>query len=49
MKVWDQLIMKRKREKGRTKSVVCTNLKKTSTKYGGVLYGVWGSAWKNVI
>ena len=29
-----------KQKKGRTKTVVCTNLKQTSTKYGAVLCGV---------
>ena len=32
MKVWDQLIMKRRREKGRKKTIFCTKLKQTSTK-----------------
>ena len=40
MKVWDQLIMKRRPEKGRTKTVVCTNLKQTSTKCDVALSGV---------
>ena len=31
MKIWDKLW---RREKGRTETVVCTNLKQTSTKYG---------------
>ena len=40
MKVWDQLIMKRRREKERTKTVVCTNLKQASTKCDVALCGV---------
>ena len=32
MEVRDQLIMKGRREKTKTKTVVCTNLKQTSTK-----------------
>ena len=40
MKVWDQLIMKWRREKGRRNTVVCTNLKQTSTKCGVALSGV---------
>ena len=40
MKVWDQLIMKRRREKGRRKTVVYTNLKQTSTKCDVALCGV---------
>ena len=32
MKIWDQLIVKWIREKGRRKTVVCTNLKQTLTK-----------------
>ena len=32
MKISDQLIMKRRRKKGRGKTVVCTNLKQTCTK-----------------
>ena len=49
MKVWDQLIMKQRKEKGRRKTVVCTNLKQTSTKCGVALCGVKGNAGKNVI
>ena len=49
MKVWDQLIMKQRREKGRTKSAVCTNLKQTSTKCDVALCGVWGNAGKNAM
>ena len=40
MKVWDQLIMKWRRAKGRRKTVVGTNLKQTSTKYDVALCGV---------
>ena len=40
MKVWDQLIMKRGREKGKTETAVCTNLKQTSTKCDVALCGV---------
>ena len=40
MKVWDQLIMKRRREKTRTKTVVCKNLKQTSTNYDVAMCGV---------
>ena len=40
MKVWDQLIMKQRRETGRRKTVVCTNLKQASTKCGAVLCGI---------
>ena len=44
-KVWDQLdqlimMMKRRRENGVRKTVVCTNLKQTSTNCGVVLCGV---------
>ena len=49
MKVWDQLIMKQIREKGRTKTVVCTNLKQTCTKCDVVLFDVQGNAGKNDI
>ena len=48
MNVWDQLIMKRRREKGRRKTAVCTNLKPTSIKYGVVLCGMWGNSGKNI-
>ena len=39
MNVWDLLIMKRRREKGRRETAVCTNLKQTSIKYGVALCG----------
>ena len=41
--------MKRRREKGRRKTVVCTNLKQTSTKCGVDLCGMQGNAGENVI
>ena len=37
MKVWDE---SRRREKGRTKTAVCTNLKQTSEKCDVALCGV---------
>ena len=40
MKVWNWLIMKRRKEKGRRKTVVYTNLKQTSTESGVALRGV---------
>ena len=40
MKFLDQLIVKRRRAKGRRKTVVWTNLKQTSTKYDVALCGV---------
>ena len=49
MKVWDQLIMKQIREKGRTKTVVCTNQKQTCTKCDVVLFDVQSNAGKNDI
>ena len=41
--------MKRRREKGRRKTALCTNLKQTSADYGVALCGVWGNAGKNAI
>ena len=46
MKVWDRLITNPKREKRRRKTIVCTNLKQTSTKFGVALCGVQGNAVK---
>ena len=41
--------MKRRREKRRRKTVVCLNLKQTSTKCGVALRGMQGDAGKNAI
>ena len=49
MKVWDRLIMKWRREERRRKTVVCINLKQTSTKCGVALCDVYGNAEKNII
>ena len=46
MKVWDRLITNPKREKRRRKTIVCINLKQTSTKFGVALCGVQGNAVK---
>ena len=40
MKVWARSVMKQRREKGRRKTVVCTNLKQTSTKCDAAWSGV---------
>ena len=49
MKVWDQLVMKRRSEKVGRKTAVCTNLKKTSEKCGVTLSSVQDNARKNAI
>ena len=41
--------MKRRREKGRRKTVVYANLKQTSTKSGVALCGMSGNAGENII